>query len=517
MTQGSLPFKYEEEKKFFGSTSLTGLLIFLDLLHKMGFVQMVNRNLHAKADKQGWRDVQFLISLLLLNISGGDCVDDIKLMEADDGLSRIMKHLEHRHAFGRRRQKLKSQWRNGRKNAFPSPSAIFRYLLLFHNACQEIVRQEVKENQEIKAFIPAGNEHLIGLGGINKDMLEFFQLNRPCSTATIDMDATLVESQKKDALYGYKNYKCYQPLNAWWWEQDYTIYTEFRDGNVPAGFDQKRVFQETLSCLPDGVETVYLRSDSAGYQHNLLRYCELGENKRFGRIEFAIGCDVVDEFKKAVYEVEESDWHKIYKVVNGVVEETGQEWAELCYVPNEISRSKKGPDYRYIGIRELVKQRELPGMEEECQKNLPFPNMKINGNRYKLSGLVTNMNWYVGCIIDWYRERCGNSEHVHGEMKEWFGGGQLPSGKFGANAAWWWIMVLALNLTSMLKCLALTKKWKRSRMKRIRYWLINVPGRVIFESKELIVRLTRGHPVFDILVAVRQRILLLVAGKLSPG
>jgi hypothetical protein len=102
-------------------------------------------------------------------------------------------------------------------------------------------------------------------------------------------------------------------------------------------------------------------------------------------------------------------------------------------------------------------------------------------------------------------------------MKEWFGGGQLPSGKFGANAAWWWIMVLALNLTSMLKCLALTKKWKRSRMKRIRYWLINVPGRVIFESKELIVRLTRGHPVFDMLVAARQRILLLVAGTLSPG
>jgi hypothetical protein len=513
MTQGALPFKYEEEKKDFGSTALAGLLLFVDLLYKMGFLQMVNRHLNAKEDKQGWRDFYFLLTLMLLNISGGDCVDDVKLMEKDDGLCRIMKNLELRGKIGRRRQKLKSEWRNGKRNAFPSSSAVFRYLILFHDELQEFLREE----SDSKAFIPSPNEHLLGLGLINKSMLEYLQLNRPHPVATIDMDATLIESQKKEALYGYKNYKCYQPLNAWWWEQDYMVYTEFRDGNVPAGYEQKRVFQETLRCLPGAVEKVYLRSDSAGYQHDLLRYCEFGEDERFGRIEFAVGCDVVGEFKKAVYEVEEGDWHKIYKVVNGVVKESGQEWAELCYVPNEISRSKKGPDYRYLGIRELVRQKELPGMEEVCQKSLPFPNMKINGNRYKLSGVATNMNWYGECIIHWYRERCGNSEHVHGEMKESFGGGQLPSGKFGANAAWWWIMVLALNLTSMLKSLALTKSWKRKRMKRVRYWLINVPGRVILESKELVVRLTRGHPAFELLVKARRRIFLLGIGALSPG
>ena len=515
MTQGALPFKYEEEKKDFGCTGVAGLLLFVDLLYKMGFLQMVNRHLNGRKDKQGWSDFYFLLSLMLLNISGGECVDDIKVMENDAGLCRIMKHLDLRGTWGRHRQKLKRQWRNGKKNIFPSPSAVFRYLNLFHDEIQESFREEGK------AFIPSANAYLRGFSGVNKDMLEFQQLSHPCDVATLDMDATLVESQKREALYGYKSYKCYQPLNAWWWEQDYMVYTEFRDGNVPAGFDQKRVFIETLSCLPGGVKKVYLRSDSAGYQHDLLRYCEFGENERFGRIEFAIGCDVVDEFKKAVYEydVEEGDWHKIYKVENGVVKESGQEWAEVCYVPNEISRSKKGPDYRYIAIRELLKQRELPGMEMEevCQKSLPFPNMKINGNRYKLSGLVTNMNWYGGCIIDWYRERCGNSEHVHGELKEWFGGGQLPSGKFGANAAWWWISVLAFNLTSMLKCLALTENWKRKRMKRLRYWLIDVPGRVIFESKELIIRLTRGHPVFDMLVSARGKILLLGAGSLSPG
>ena len=68
-----------------------------------------------------------------------------------------------------------------------------------------------------------------------------------------------------------------------------------------------RVLDKALSCLPEGVETVRLRSDSAAYQHDLLKYCELGKNERFGRIEFAIGCEVNVEFKRAVAGVEESE------------------------------------------------------------------------------------------------------------------------------------------------------------------------------------------------------------------
>jgi len=69
--------------------------------------------------------------------------------------------------------------------------------------------------------------------------------------------------------------------------------------------------------LPEGVTKVYLRSDTAGYQHDLLRYCEKGDNMRFGRIEFAIGVDVTKEFKKAVAEVEESEWKPLYKEIKG--------------------------------------------------------------------------------------------------------------------------------------------------------------------------------------------------------
>jgi len=116
---------------------------------------------------------------------------------------------------------------------------------------------------------------------------------------------------------------------------------------VPAGYEQLRVFKESLAMLPEGVEKVRLRSDTAGYQHALLRYCEKGENERFGRIEFAIGADVTQEFKKAVLtEVGQKDWKRIYKEFDGIRMETNQEWAEVCFVPNEIAHSKNAPVYR---------------------------------------------------------------------------------------------------------------------------------------------------------------------------
>lgn len=57
------------------------------------------------------------------------------------------------------------------------------------------------------------------------------------------------------------------------------LHTEFRDGNIPAGYQNLRVLKEALGYLPDGVKKVRLRSDNAGYQHDLLKYCETGKNK----------------------------------------------------------------------------------------------------------------------------------------------------------------------------------------------------------------------------------------------
>ena len=106
-----------------------------------------------------------------------------------------------------------------------------RFLYHFHDATQEKLRQEGV------GFIPASNEHLRRLIALHGDFAAAVQKRSPQETATLDMDATLIPTNKKEALYCYKGPKAYQPLQVYWAEQDLVLHSEFRDGNVWAGTD----------------------------------------------------------------------------------------------------------------------------------------------------------------------------------------------------------------------------------------------------------------------------------------
>jgi hypothetical protein len=99
-------------------------------------------------------------------------------------------------------------------------------------------------------------------------------------------------------------------------------------------------------------------------------------------------------------------------------------------------------------------------------------------------------------------------------MKGDFAGGKLPSGDFGENAAWWWIMILAMNLNTIMKREVLGGSWSKRRMKAIRFSFINVPGRVIEHSRDLIIRLVKGHPALELYLEARRRILEMIP---APG
>ena len=184
----------------------------------------------------------------------------------------------------------------------------------------------------------------------------------------------------------------------------------------------------------------------------------------------------------------------------------------MCYVPNSIGHSKNGPEFRFIAIRELLKRSTLPGMEESS--TTPTVQMS-DGGWYKVSGVVTNRDLAGDDLIRWYRQRCGKGEEVHGILKDDLAGGRLPSGRFGANAAWWAIVVLAFNLNSAMKQLALGGAWKRKRLKAVPFGIICLPGRVVQHARKLIIRLARGHPSLELLVSARLRIVGLAHGP--PG
>ena len=349
--------------------------------------------------------------------------------------------------------------------------------------------------QAHRAFIPAPNGAMEGLCKVNADLVGFAQSRSP---------------HQQEALHSYNKYRAYQPLTTYWAEADQIVHSEFRDGNVPAGHQQLRVLTEALEHLPAGVESVMLRSDTAGYQQELLRYCAEGRDERFGVIEFAVGVDVTAEFRRAVSEVAEQDWQTLYRKVGEHRVDTGQQWAAVNFVPNWIGHSRNSPDYRFMAITERLDRPPLPGMEEQME--LPFPTMELsNRGWYKVFGVVTNRSIAGDGLIWWSRQRCGKGEEVHGVLKSDLAGGRLPSGLFGANAAWWAIAVLAFNLNSAMKRLVLGGQWVGKRLKAVRFALIALPGRVVRHARRLIIRLARGHPAYELLLRARQRILALAA------
>ena len=483
-------------------TALSGLLTYVELMDAAGLRSSVERHVRLRKCGQGWTDSQIITSLILLNLAGGESVMDLEVLEKDAGLCRVLRDAETWGVGSRERRALKARWRVERRRSVPSDSAVFRYLERFHDAGEEAMREAHR------AFIPAPNGAMKGLRKVNADLVGFAQSRSPHREATLDMDACLVETHKQEALHSYNKYRAYQPLTTYWAEADQIVHSEFRDGNVPAGHQQLRVLAEALEHLPAGVESVMLRSDTAGYQQELLRYCAEGRDERFGVIEFAVGVGVTAEFRRAVSEVPQEEWQVLHRMVGENLVDTGQMWAEVNFVPNWIGHSKNSPDYRFMAITERLDRPPLPGMEEQME--LPFPTMELsNRGWHKVFGVVTNRSIAGDELIWWSRQRCGKGEEVHGVLKSDLAGGRLPSGLFGANAAWWAIAVLAFNLNSAMKRLVLGGEWASKRLKGVRFTLITLPGRVVRRARRLIIRLARGHPSYELLLRARQRILAL--------
>lgn len=497
VTQGVLEFQYQPDSTKTGLTANAGLPLYLDLAFRSGLVESLRRHLEVRRGGQGWADEQVVLALMLMNLAGGESVADLEVLETDEGFARLLRRVE-QHGLGRRqRREMERRWRKQKDRSVPSASAVFRYLAAFE--------AEGYVAQMGKAAIPAPSAPLLGLRRVNANLVRYAQQCRPSATATLDMDATLIESFKRAALFCYQGMRAYQPHNVWWAEQQQMLHTEFRDGNVPAGHEQLRVLKEALEMLPAGVERVFMRSDSAGYQQELLEYCAEGEHERFNVIEFAVSADVTAAFRAAVREVKDEDWRSLRRNHQGQLLPTQQQWAEVCFVPERKARSKKQPEYRFLAIREPLSQPALPGM----QADLPFPVVEFNAQCYKLFGVVTNRAGDGEEIIRWHRERCGKSEEAHAVMKDDLAGGRLPSGSFGENAAWWQIMVLAMNLNTLFKREALEKSWVNRRLKALRYALIGIPGKVVSRARGLIVRISARHPAWEVLLRARSRILAL--------
>jgi hypothetical protein len=486
MHQSKLPFKYEEEKKVSGLTGLAGLPLYAELLHALKIDNIMRKHLDSGTREDClWKPSRIVMQLLLLNLAGGEHVDDLRILQTDSGFCTLWEKIS-TYSLGKSElRKQKHLMRAQGAKLVPSASTVFRFL-----------KQDGLQGLELRgqgnAFIPAACATVKQLCNCNKGLLSALAENSPSDSITLDMDATLIETHKENSLYSYKGFSAYQPLNIWWDEQRVMLYTEFRDGNVPAGYSLRPALDKALSYLPESVrgKQIFLRSDTAAYNINLLKYCEdMG-------IQFAVGCKLNTDMRKAILDTPEYAWKKLDNI---------REYTEVCFVPNSLATTKKNKyEFLYLATRELLKQQlALPGTPEA---SYPFPTEKIRDKVYKIHTIVTNRSIDGDKVINWYYKRSGHSEEVHSILKSDLAGGVLPCNNFHANSVWWLITVIAHNIHSIFKKLCCGDSWLTSRLKRIRFHIICIPGRVVERGCQLYIRLNAGHPSYTLLQSIREAI-----------
>lgn len=459
--QEKLSFEYEVVPDKGQVTSYGGLPLVLDAMRALGVSQSVRKHVKVKKRQCEHEEAEVIEALVLTLAAGGECIDDVAMLGADKALMRLLE-------------------RN-----FPSPETARKFLYAFHDEkLMEKAKADLAPGE--LSYVPEENKQLKGLGQVVADLIAEVAGRGQGTVATVDMDATIIESRKKEAKFHYDEGRGYQPEIAVWAEQDLILADEFRDGNVPAAKDTLGVIKRAFAALPKTVTTRRFRGDSACYStEQLVYHCSEGH-------EFTISAKMTEPLRNRCVSLPEAEWRLLEKRKNEEVH-----IGEAVHFPADW-QGRGLPYPRYLLLRITPLQGQL------------FE----NGAGPKYLAVCTNRKGPAEELVKWHWQKAGTVEHVHDVMKNELGAGTLPCGRFGANAAWFRIVVLTYNLMSALKSIALPADLHDARPKKLRFQIFTLPAVVSRHARALWARLTdrlnRGLDVFK----GRHR---LWAAKLAPA
>lgn len=290
------PGSFKVEKSGFSLTAFAGLPIITDLAHSCGLIKRLNAISGLWKRKREYSTADHIMSLALTLIAGGERLDDTRLLKNDAIVSAL------------------------NLVSIPSANTTGAFLKRFsHRTTAALARA---------ALVPAA-----------------FALRR-LKTATIDIDSSLIESDKENAGFTYKRFFGYNPMLAWCPEADIFLACLFRNGNASP---QAHILEILEYCRDKFNKDTHLRlrSDSAGYQFKIMKYCVAQG------IDFTITADLAASVRGAIASIPQKDWRSMTKDGKTIL------YAETVYTPGATSFRVKMPAFRLIVTRKVNSQLEL--------------------------------------------------------------------------------------------------------------------------------------------------------------
>lgn len=440
VTHEGFSFKVQLDRQPESLTSHAGIPLVIEFARALGVTGVIGERLTPPRHPNGYPHQEVFESFLAAIPAGAKNIEDVAFLGTDRGLMRLL---------DRRR--------------WPSADTLGRFL----EAAHELPGWQAGSLGA--PLVPVESARLKVLAEANRVLVGALQRRRGWSTATIDHDATIIESSRREALFHYDGGRGYQPWIAYWREAGLVVADEFREGNVPAGMAPLAQVKAAFAGLPEGITKRYFRADTAMYNHEAMDWLDAE------KIGFAISADMTSQFRTACEGTPESRWTRLRKFTEHGPIPTDYEIADIDFQPfGERYLSKRMRTSRYIAIRKRDEQGRLFRKDEVTWYH----------------GLVTNrFDEPADQLWWWHREKCGTVERVHDELKNDLAAGVMPCGRVQANAAWFRLNVIVYNLLSAIKTLGLPKEMAAHRPATLRYRLLNLAGRVVLRSRQLILRL----------------------------
>jgi hypothetical protein len=280
----------------------------------------------------------------------------------------------------------------------------------------------------------------------------------------VDVDSTICETYglaKQGGVFGHTRVRGYHPLIAAIAGTGDVVHCRLRGGNANSGRGAKSFLTETFNRIRAAGATgpVTLRADSGFYSRNVVDAC------RHADVRFSITVRLHKALHQVIANIPDHAWVPIPYFLNGA------DVAETTYRPF----GKHQPELRLI-VRRV---RPTPGTQLALFVEFSY------------HAFITDRTGATLALEADHRQHA-EIENTVRDLKYGVGLNHLPSGRFGANAAWLAFNVVAHNLSRWVCRVGLGEDVITHKTLRRRY--LQLPGRLTRRARRETLHLPQRWP-----------------------
>lgn len=403
-----------------------GMILLNEFRKRISIDEKIDTSFGPPQSNRGFQASTYVTSLIEMLSDGGSHLEDIKFLEADKAYKLLTE-----------------------RESYPSCDAIGDWL-----------RRH-------------GEEGAKKIGTITNKLIK--NLTRE-KNLILDIDTTMIVSEKGDAKRGYTHERGYNPLMGVCTQSGVFLAPRFQQGNVSPQTDLTTYIDECRRSLHDHITIV--RSDSAAYNHDVINYCDgyvKGKKKR-ERLYYTITADHDKAVMREIENLPATAWKQGY-------DEQGVE-ADYMIAETNHTMNATMEAFRLVIKRYQPEQLDLFGDYRYWTVATNIPREEKTAQQ----------------IIHHHEDR-GGMERMLGEFKIQLQLEHLPCRQFTANSLYFAIGVLTYNCIVFMKKQHFGAEWRRKTIRSLRYLLFHVPVRVVLHAGYVIARIAVVKEIFDVIVS----------------